>query len=100
MVASDALFRSDSETELYPCATPHREEFRLVLSRLGTFSNVRWPHSSPGLHPFQLSEAGFYYVGRLDQVKCWYCGADYKGGMITTIRGKNTQSSILIVNFC
>ena len=74
MMASNALFRSDSETELYPCATPHREDLRLLLSRLGTFSNVRWPHSSPGLHPLQLAEAGFYYVGRFDQVKCWYCG--------------------------
>ena len=27
-------------------------------------------------------------------------GVDYKSGMITTIRGKNTQSSILIVKFC
>ena len=73
MIANNALFRSDSETELCPCVAPHREEFRLLLTRLGTFSNVWWPHYSLEVHPFQLAEAGFYYVGRFNQVKCWYC---------------------------
>ena len=39
--------------------------------RLQTF--LTWPQDSP-IQPQQLSEAGFYYVGEDDGVKCYVCG--------------------------
>ncbi|KAK7492038.1 hypothetical protein BaRGS_00016702 [Batillaria attramentaria] len=32
-----------------------------------------WPRNS-GLSPTVLAEAGFYYLGSGDSVRCWYCG--------------------------
>ncbi|XP_032225383.2 uncharacterized protein LOC5501165 [Nematostella vectensis] len=39
--------------------------------RLTTF--VDWPESSP-VRPWELSSAGFYYLGDQDSVKCYKCG--------------------------
>merc|ERR1719348_689904 len=49
---------------------PAHQRFVTVASRLETFDT--WP---PGLtqKPKEMVEAGFFYVGRSDQVKCFYC---------------------------
>ena len=39
--------------------------------RLTTF--VDWPHNHP-IRPWDLSSAGFYYLGSSDSVKCFKCG--------------------------
>lgn len=39
--------------------------------RLTTF--VDWPHNHP-IRPWDLSSAGFYYLGTSDSVKCFKCG--------------------------
>ncbi|NWW72110.1 BIR7B protein, partial [Climacteris rufus] len=38
--------------------------------RLSTFEN--WPQNS-NMHPEQLARAGFFYTGRGDTVRCFYC---------------------------
>ncbi|KAK9402475.1 inhibitor of apoptosis protein-like [Crotalus adamanteus] len=40
------------------------------IGRFRTFKN--WPVTVP-VHPQQLADAGFYYVGRNDDVKCFCC---------------------------
>ncbi|XP_026562675.1 baculoviral IAP repeat-containing protein 3-like [Pseudonaja textilis] len=40
------------------------------VGRFRTFKN--WPVTVP-VHPQQLADAGFYYVGRSDDVKCFCC---------------------------
>uniref|UniRef100_A0A8C6XQH1 RING-type E3 ubiquitin transferase n=1 Tax=Naja naja TaxID=35670 RepID=A0A8C6XQH1_NAJNA len=40
------------------------------MGRFRTFKN--WPVTVP-VHPQQLADAGFYYVGRNDDVKCFCC---------------------------
>jgi len=49
---------------------PAEPQYVTEHSRLQTFSS--WP---PGLsqRPEEMAQAGFYYVGRSDQVKCFYC---------------------------
>jgi len=51
-------------------AGPLHPQYATLEARLRTFRD--WP---PALkqQPKQLSEAGFYYIGLSDQVKCFYC---------------------------
>lgn len=57
----------------------HEEERHVTSSsdltsqhhRLTTF--VDWPHDH-SIHPYDLSVAGFYYLGTGDSVKCFKCG--------------------------
>jgi len=49
---------------------PTHVNYVTVHSRLKSFSC--WPPALPQ-RPQELSEAGFFYTGRSDQVKCFYC---------------------------
>ncbi|KAK7491998.1 hypothetical protein BaRGS_00016662 [Batillaria attramentaria] len=42
-------------------------------TRTRFLSFAGWPRNS-GLSPTVLAEAGFYYLGSGDSVRCWYCG--------------------------
>jgi baculoviral IAP repeat-containing protein 7/8 len=52
-------------------STPHRPDLSLLLLRLNTYEN--WPKEITQ-HPLKLSEAGFYYTGKEDRVRCFSCG--------------------------
>ncbi|UJZ89032.1 iap-3 [Erannis ankeraria nucleopolyhedrovirus] len=54
---------------------PVHPRYSLVNSRLATFKN--WPRSLTQT-PEELSEAGFYYTGFGDMVKCYYCDGGLK----------------------
>ena len=41
-------------------------------ARLVTFDQ-RWPSSKIQATPLQVAQAGFYFLGERDRVKCWYC---------------------------
>ena len=49
---------------------PAQQKYSTVEARLRSFRD--WP---PGLkqRPSEIAEAGFYYIGKGDQVKCFYC---------------------------
>ena len=32
-----------------------------------------WPNENIRATPFKIADAGFYYLGNKDSVKCWYC---------------------------
>ena len=49
---------------------PVRANLETLKSRLKTFTT--WPSSS-GQSQESLANAGFYYIGRCDHVKCFYC---------------------------
>lgn len=47
------------------------EQMRFEEQRLKTFQ-CDWPHSS--IRPRVLAKTGFYYIGPVDQVRCYFCG--------------------------
>ena len=49
---------------------PEDDEMDTEVKRLSSFKN--WPASSP-IKPKDLAAAGFYFVGRDDQVRCFRC---------------------------
>ncbi|XP_017670701.1 PREDICTED: baculoviral IAP repeat-containing protein 7 [Lepidothrix coronata] len=54
-------------------ALPNEPEYPEMVTeemRLSTFEN--WPQNSD-VHPEQLASAGFFYTGRGDVVRCFYC---------------------------
>ncbi|XP_064247744.1 baculoviral IAP repeat-containing protein 7 isoform X3 [Passer domesticus] len=54
-------------------ALPNEPEYPEMVTeemRLSTFEN--WPQNS-SIHPEQLARAGFFYTGRGDVVRCFYC---------------------------
>ncbi|XP_072773039.1 baculoviral IAP repeat-containing protein 7 [Taeniopygia guttata] len=54
-------------------AQPNEPEYPEMVTeemRLSTFEN--WPQNS-SMHPEQLARAGFFYTGRGDVVRCFYC---------------------------
>jgi len=52
------------------CPGPAHSYYITEQERLKTFSS--WPPALPQ-KPQELAEAGFFYTGRSDQVKCFYC---------------------------
>ncbi|XP_017148642.1 death-associated inhibitor of apoptosis 2 [Drosophila miranda] len=56
----------DSGGTASPCACP---DLHLEANRLETFKD--WPN--PNVTPQALAKAGFYYLNRLDHVKCVWC---------------------------
>lgn len=55
---------------------PRRPDMAVVATRMTTFEG--WPHA--GSHPpSEMADAGFYYTGQADLVRCFYC----RGGLRT-----------------
>lgn len=50
---------------------PKRKDFLTTESRMGSF--VRWPERV-SQKPTELAEAGFFYCGLSDHVRCFHCG--------------------------
>lgn len=60
----------------FPCANPYNPGMREKQRRLQTFStNPNFRRSTPlRASDETLAQAGLYYLGERDRVKCWYCG--------------------------
>ncbi|XP_035785709.1 death-associated inhibitor of apoptosis 1-like isoform X1 [Anopheles albimanus] len=54
-----------------PFCRPEYPEYALESERLRSLAD--WPSALPQ-KPQQLCDAGFFYTGRGDQVRCYYCG--------------------------
>ncbi|XP_076803172.1 E3 ubiquitin-protein ligase XIAP-like [Clavelina lepadiformis] len=60
---------------LFPCSNPVNPHMRSEESRLQTFldHSSSWPAHRIRATPRQIANAGMYYLGVRDRVKCWYC---------------------------
>ncbi|XP_026749079.1 inhibitor of apoptosis protein isoform X2 [Galleria mellonella] len=56
-------------------ATPVHPQYATKAARLRTFND--WPLSMPQ-KPEDLADAGFYYTGKGDQTKCYFCNGGLK----------------------
>lgn len=60
----------DDSSSLLPASDVVTEQ-----GRLNTFQN--WPHSA-AVDPASLAQAGFFYLGQADRVRCAFCGGTLK----------------------
>ena len=60
---------------MFPCSNPVNPHMRNVTARLQTFRERLhiWLAHRIAATPEQMSQAGLYYLGERDRVKCWYC---------------------------
>ncbi|CAK8686356.1 unnamed protein product [Clavelina lepadiformis] len=60
---------------LFPCSNSVNPHMRSEESRLQTFldHSSSWPAHRIRATPRQIANAGMYYLGVRDRVKCWYC---------------------------
>lgn len=69
---SDSVTRNNvNKTPLNSRKGPKYPQYSITCIRLSTFQ--AWP-SSIQQHPETMAEAGFYYTGNNDHVRCFYCG--------------------------
>jgi len=61
--------------EMFPCENPYSPHLRSWESRLTTFTDhaVSWHRNNISATMEDMVEAGLYYIGVRDKVKCWYC---------------------------
>ncbi|XP_076803086.1 uncharacterized protein LOC143447047 [Clavelina lepadiformis] len=80
-IPPDNITEEVSESEqsgnktLFPCSNPVNPHMRSKESRLQTFldHSSSWPAHRIRATPRQIANAGMYYLGVRDRVKCWYC---------------------------
>ena len=60
---------------VFPCHHPINPHMRSREARLQTFldHSTTWPAHRVRATPQQIVDAGMYYLGLRDRVKCWYC---------------------------
>ena len=60
---------------LFPCLHPINPHMRSRKARLQTFLDnaSRWPTHRIRATLADIADAGMYYLGERDRVKCWYC---------------------------
>ncbi|XP_077974045.1 baculoviral IAP repeat-containing protein 7-like [Styela clava] len=66
----------ETRNELYPCRAPVNPHMESVINRLESFKprpGCRWPSDKLRATIDELVNAGFFYLGERDRVKCWYC---------------------------
>ena len=66
---------SERLAQLFPCSNPVNPHMRSEAAHLQTFRDRsdEWPAHRIAATPEQMSQAGLYYLGERDRVKCWYC---------------------------
>nr|XP_039257850.1 baculoviral IAP repeat-containing protein 3-like [Styela clava] len=62
----------DERATNFPCRFPSNPHMRNLAAREDTFDR-RWPVGRTAATPAEISQAGFFFLGERDRVKCWYC---------------------------
>jgi len=73
--ARDQPYTNAELEQLFPCANPHSPHLRSRASRLTTFEDhaTDWARNNIRATIADMVDAGLYYLGVRDRVKCWYC---------------------------
>lgn len=60
---------------MFPCENPVNPHMASTLHRMQTFHDnlSRWNENNIRASASDMVEAGLYYLGQRDRVKCWYC---------------------------
>ena len=70
-------FDEPSNANLQPFG-PQCPEMASYDARLSSFRTVNWPANCP-VQPTDLADAGLFYIGQEDHVKCFYCNGGICG---------------------
>ena len=67
--------QTTSLRHLFPCESPINPHMASVARRLETFTDHlgAWHRNNIRAIMSDMAEAGLYYLGERDKVKCWYC---------------------------
>ena len=66
-------------SSLFQCKQPINPHMRRIVDRHQTFmESENWPGERIEADPTLMADAGFYYLGDSDRVKCWYCNGGLK----------------------
>ncbi|XP_078492406.1 LOW QUALITY PROTEIN: inhibitor of apoptosis protein [Ciona intestinalis] len=57
--------------DMFPCLEPKKMDMKFYEDRISTFDS-RWTRTGPPTMS-DIAQAGFYYLGDDDAVRCWYC---------------------------
>nr|XP_002127578.1 baculoviral IAP repeat-containing protein 3 [Ciona intestinalis] len=57
--------------DMFPCLEPKKMDMKFYEDRIATFDS-RWTRTGPPTMS-DIAQAGFYYLGDDDAVRCWYC---------------------------
>jgi len=73
--SSAEVTNRDNLRIMYPCDNPYSPHLTSFQSRLQTFVDRarNWSQVRIKATPTQMAEAGLYYLGERDRVKCYYC---------------------------
>ena len=64
---------------LFQCKKPINPHMRRIVDHRQTFIvSENWPGERIEADPTLMADAGFYYLGDSDRVKCRYCNGDLK----------------------
>jgi len=65
--------------QIFPCSNPVNPHMRNEAARLQTFREPShaWPDHRIAATTEQMSQAGLYYLGERDRIKCWYCNRQH-----------------------
>ncbi|XP_035788000.1 death-associated inhibitor of apoptosis 2-like [Anopheles albimanus] len=61
---------ADTSIGILPVQLPHNQEYCTLDARMRSFENWTAGHVQD---PGRLAEAGFYYLGEADEVRCFHC---------------------------
>jgi len=75
---SDAIPFCDRNLFDFPCCDPKEPQMRSTEARLQTFNCSAWPANEILTTPEQIADAGMYYIGERDRVRCWYCNGGFQ----------------------
>ena len=68
----------------FQCLFPRNRHLKKYSDRLETFTeSINWPGARIKGTCHELAEAGFYYLGDRDRVKCFYCNGSLKNWELT-----------------
>ena len=63
----------------FQCLFPRNEHLKKYTERLETFiQSINWPSARIKATCREFADAGFYYLGDRDRVKCFYCNSGLK----------------------
>nr|CAB3225570.1 baculoviral IAP repeat-containing protein 2 [Phallusia mammillata] len=67
--------RERGSVDAFPCTSPKNPHMADERTRLATFK-FNWPNHINAT-PQELAQAGLYFLGERDRLKCWYCNKGF-----------------------
>ena len=86
----------------FKCLSPINPHMRNREMRIQIFldHSSNWPAHRIRATPSDIADAGMYYLGDRDRVKCWYCNGCCRTGRNTIHHGRSTINCFRFASLC